>query len=391
MHIEWNKKYTTISVYAITVFLICFLLYKLTESWTDTKLFFSGIISMLSPILIGMLVAYFMNFLVNILENSILSKMNYQLLNKPNRKRRLAIFMSYLLVASLILFLVAIIVPQFLRSIMEFVEAFQLSFEGIVNYLNELSIKVDGVIYTLDPSYINTLVKDNLPNTFTKVTGIVTNLIPNIISLTKELALLILNTVLSIIISIYLLASKESVKENAKKTTIALFPEKSAKMILTIATYTHKVFARFFIGKLVDSFLVGILCFLVLLLAQMPFPLILSAIVGIMNIIPYFGPFIGGGIGLIFLIFVDPMKALWFLVIIIILQQFDSNILEPKIVGGSIGLSPFWIIFSIILFGNLFGFIGLLLGSPVFCVIKALIDGYLDNRYQERINNKRQS
>lgn len=386
MHIEWNKKYTTISAYAIIVFIVCFLLYKLTESWTDTKDFFSNGISLLSPILTGMLIAYFMNFLVKLFEDKILSKITIKLFNRKNRKRALSILISYLIILSLIIVLLGIIVPQLIRSILDFVETFQKSFERIILYLNNFSIKVDNKIYTIDPSYLNSLLKENLPNSFNKMTGVVTNLIPSIISITKDFAMIILNIFVSIIISIYLLANKESAVEKSKKAIIGLFPQKTSEIILSIASYTHKVFARFFVGKLVDSLIVGFLCFFILILVKMPFPLLISVIVGVMNMIPYFGPFIGGGIGLIFLIFVDPAKALWFLVIIIVLQQLDSNILEPKIIGESIGLSPFWIIFSIILFGNLFGFIGLLLGAPVFCVIKTFVDGYLELKYKERTN-----
>ncbi|PKM93979.1 MAG: hypothetical protein CVU84_13825 [Firmicutes bacterium HGW-Firmicutes-1] len=386
MRVIWNKKYTTISVYAIIVFLTCLFFYKATASWPDTKNFLSNVIKILSPILLGMLVAYFMNSLVVAFEKSIFSKIKFGTKPlKPKYVRFLSIFFSYLILFTIVILLLAIIIPQLVSSMLEFGNQFQPRLEIFMDQLNHFNFTFNESTYYIDPEYVNKTLTENLPKTFNQLTVMLSNLIPNLISITKDLAFGILNILVAIVVSIYLIANKESGAENSKKVILALFPNKAAKEILETFTFSHKVFSKFFVGKLVDSIIIGILCFLIVLIAKTPFPLLISVLVGITNFIPYFGPFIGGGVGFVFLLFVDPIKALWFLVIIIALQQFDGNILGPKILGDSIGLSPFWIIFSIILFGSMFGFLGMLLGAPLFSIIKTLFERYIDSKYTKRM------
>lgn len=384
--INWNKKYTTISVYAVIVFLICFSIYKITDDWITTKHFFSNVISVLSPFLLGMLIAYFMNPLVNFIENKFLSKIkfgNFQL-KSLRKKRFLSILISYFVFFSLFFILLGIIIPQLISNILEFINAFPNNFAHFMEYLKKLSFSFNGSTYSLDIDYINSFFNNRLPSSFENLTKVLTNIIPSVIVFTKNFTFGILNVIVAIIISIYLLSNKESGANGAKKTVIALFPSSASTAILETAAYSHKVFSSFFIGKVLDSVIIGILCFFILVVFKIPFALLISVIVGITNVIPYFGPFIGGGIGFIFLLIVNPVSALGFLIIVIILQQFDGNILGPKILGDSIGLSPFWIIFSIILFGSMFGFIGMLLGAPFFSIIKTLFDRYIDSKYNKK-------
>lgn len=386
MRITLNKKYTTISIYAVIVFLICLFFFKVTDSWTNTKTFFSGALSILSPFLLGMLIAYFMNFLVVFFENHIFSKLQYK--NRPIKRKKarfLSLLFAYLILFNLVLLLLAIIIPQLVSSMIEFANEFEPDLKHFLTFLDDFTFTFNGDIYYLDVEYINETFMANLPNTFNQWTGTLSNLIPNLINITKNLAFGLLNILISIIISIYLIADKETSARKLKKLIIALFPTKTAKSILETATFSHRVFSNFFIGKLVDSLIIGIICFVLLLIFKIPFPLLISILVGITNIIPYFGPFIGGGIGFVFLVFVSPVQALWFVVLIIVLQQFDGNILGPKILGDSIGLSPFWIIFSIVLFGSMFGFIGMLLGAPFFSVIKTLFEKFIDKKYNKRL------
>lgn len=384
--INWNKKYTTISVYAILVFLFCFSIYKITDDWVTTKGLFTSVISVLSPFLIGALIAYFMNPLIIFVENRFISKIKigkFQF-KSLGKKRFFSILISYLFSFSIVFILLAIIIPQLISNIVEFINAFPTNFSHFLEYLERLSFTFNDATYSLDINYINELFNNNLPSSFDNISKFLTNIIPSLIVFTKNFAYGILNVLVATIISIYLLANKESGAKGSKKAVIALFPENTAKMILETTAYSHKVFSSFFIGKIIDSTIIGILCFIILVIFKIPFSLLISVIVGITNVIPYFGPFIGGGIGFVFLLIVNPVNAFAFFVIIIILQQFDGNILGPKILGDSIGLSPFWIIFSIILFGSMFGFIGMLLGAPFFSIIKTLFDKYIDKKYAKK-------
>lgn len=388
MRITLNKKYTTISIYTVIVFLICLFFIKITDSWTNTKTFFSEVLSILSPFLLGMLIAYFMNFLVAFFEKRIFSKLTFK--NQPIKKKKarfFSILFAYLILFNIVLLLLAIIIPQLVNSMVEFANEFEPNLEKFMLFLNNFTFSFNGSIYYLDVNYINETFTSNLPTIFNQWTGTLSNLIPNLIDITKNLAFGLLNILVSIIISIYLIADKETSAKKLRKMTLALFPAKTANSILETATFSHRVFSSFFIGKLVDSLIIGIICFVLVLMFKIPFPLLISILVGITNIIPYFGPFIGGGVGFIFLVFFDPVKALWFLVLIIALQQFDGNILGPKILGDSIGLSPFWIIFSIVLFGSMFGVVGMLLGAPFFSVIKTLFERFIDRKYNQRLLN----
>jgi predicted PurR-regulated permease PerM len=389
MKIDWNKKYFTISIYTIIVFTVCTIILKFTLSWTDTYGFLSRIISVLSPFLIGILIAYFMNQLVEFFEKKVVPKFKIRRFTiKSNKaKRYLSIFLSYLVLLSFITIVIAIIVPQIGNSMTEIVSSADESVKNLINNLADLSFTFNGITYSLDTSYLSEYINDNylsiLDNT-SESTFSATDLVVNIFNMTKNLAASIANLLIAFVVSIYLITSKEQVGKTLKRIAIAFFSAKATQFIFDTAAYAHKVFSNFFVGKIVDSTIIGILCFIVLLIFRIPYSLIISVMVGITNMIPYFGPFIGGAIGFVLLILVNPVKALWFLIIVIILQQFDGNILAPKILGDSIGLSPLWVIFSIIVFGSMFGLIGMFLGAPLLSVIKNVIDKLIDAKYTKK-------
>lgn len=153
---------------------------------------------------------------------------------------------------------------------------------------------------------------------------------------------------------------------------------------MEIMADSHSIFNGFIIGSLIDALIIGMITFLAMLILRIDYPLLVSIIVGVTNIIPYFGPIIGGVVGFLLLIFVDPIKALIFAGLILVIQQFDGNFLKPKIFGQSVGLGPISVIFSIFLFGKLFGFVGMFLGVPIFTIFKNIIDRYLNKEYQKK-------
>ena len=209
-------------------------------------------------------------------------------------------------------------------------------------------------------------------------------LLPWLVSASTSFASGLLSTVVGIIISVYMLLDKERFCAGCKKVWYAILPQQRADWLLDLTAEANRVFGGFISGKILDSLIIGILCFLGMTLFKMPNAMLISVIVGVTNVIPYFGPFIGA-IPSFFIILIDaPIKALWFLVFILILQQFDGNILGPKILGDSTGLSAFWVIFAIMLFGGLYGFIGMFLGVPVFSVVYMLIWRFVDARLAAR-------
>ena len=192
------------------------------------------------------------------------------------------------------------------------------------------------------------------------------------------------NFIIGIIVSVYLLASKEKFIGQSKKILYALFKPKKADAIIEFSRESNRIFSGFIVGKLIDSLIIGIIAFVVLSIIKMPYTIIVSVIVGVTNIIPFFGPYIGGAICFILILLTDPKAALIFLVFVIILQQIDGNLIGPKILGESTGLSSFWVIFSILVGSGFFGFIGMLLGVPTFAVIYNFVKKIINNRLQKK-------
>ena len=179
----------------------------------------------------------------------------------------------------------------------------------------------------------------------------------------------ILNVLVSVIVAVYLLNGKEVFLAQSKKIVIAKFSEETRNKIFDFFTFTNKTFGGFINGKIIDSIIIGILTYITMNIIGLPYPLLISAIIGITNIIPFFGPFIGAIPSAIIILTVDPIQAVYFALMILVIQQLDGNVIGPKILGGTVGLPSFWIMFAIIIGGGLFGFIGMVLGVPVFAII----------------------
>ena len=190
--------------------------------------------------------------------------------------------------------------------------------------------------------------------------------------------------VIGIIVCVYVLSSADKLKRQAKMIVSAIAPKKYINNIFEITYEMDQCFGGFIRGKLLDSLIIGILCFVCISIMDMPYPVLVSTIVGVTNIIPFFGPFIGAIPGTILILTVDPMQALYFVIFIFILQQFDGNILGPTILGQSTGLGSIWVLFSILIFGDLFGFVGMVIGVPTFAVIYYLISKYVFKKLQAR-------
>ncbi len=192
------------------------------------------------------------------------------------------------------------------------------------------------------------------------------------------------NILIGVIVMIYLLNIKDQFVSLAKKIIYGIFSLKWANRIVGEARYIHHVFGGFIIGKIVDSIIIGILCFLGLSVMKMPYILLVSVIVGVTNVIPFFGPFIGAIPSALLILLVSPIQCLYFLIFILLLQQFDGNILGPKILGDTTGISSFWVLFSILLFGGLMGFVGMIVGVPIFAVFYRLMGDFINSLLKKK-------
>ena len=186
------------------------------------------------------------------------------------------------------------------------------------------------------------------------------------------------NLFIGIIVAIYVLASKETFSAQSKKLVYGIFKKEHADVIIHYVKVSHGMFSGFIIGKIVDSTIIGIICFFLMTVMGLPYALLISVIIGVTNVIPVFGPYIGAVPSALLILIVNPMQALYFIIMLIILQQLDGNIIGPAILGESTGLSAFWVLFSILLFGGLWGIVGMIAGVPLFAVIYRIISDFIN-------------
>ncbi len=194
----------------------------------------------------------------------------------------------------------------------------------------------------------------------------------------------VFHILIGIMVSVYILFSREKFSAQTKKVIYAVMKPERANMTLHIARKSNQIFGGFIIGKIIDSAIIGVLCFLGMTILDMPYVVLVSVVVGVTNVIPFFGPYIGAIPSTILIMLDSPIKGLYFILFILFLQQLDGNVIGPKILGDSTGLSSFWVIFSIILGGGLFGFVGMVLGVPTFAVIYYIVRTWINQKLEHK-------
>lgn len=386
MKVKFNTKYNTISVYAIIVFAVCIMIILLAFRLNEFINVARKIMSAIAPVVWGFIIAYLMSPLVTKTEG-MLNKRMFKKKSHARINRTLSILISSIITLSAIITLIALAVP-------EIIESLSALFNNMPEYLNSL---YDSVIafFNKNPEISSTM-SGWFENQFENIEKMVLEWVTNLKPIFEKYLILLKDGVLNFlvgvkdfllgyIVSIYLLYSKEHFLLQFKKLSYAMLPKKVYDVLMVKGTHANKIFSDFIVGKAVDSLIIGMLCFIILVIFQIPNAMLISFIVGITNMIPFFGPFIGAIPSALLVLLTSPSKTLLFIILILVLQQFDGNILGPKILGNKLNLPIFWIIFSIFFFGNLFGFIGMLAGVPVFAVIYALTKEFIEERI--RIKN----
>lgn len=380
----FENKYVAWGVTIFSVFAALILLFFAIYRWDYIFGFISTLFTILMPFIYGLAIAYLMNPVVKFFENKVFIKLIRKFSKKKKDRKRLARVLS--LCTSTIIFFgvlitsVSFLIPEILKSI----EMLVLNINTYLTNSKELLIDLFG-----GSSAIKDFINENygefsefMNKSFNE--GIFDNMMETLGNSIFGTLKFLYNLIIGYIIAIYILVDKEKFKAQSKKLLYTLFDYDRINIILENTRYTDKVFGGFFAGKLLDSLIIGIICFICMIIMGMPYSLIVSVIVGVTNVIPYFGPFIGA-IPSAFLIFlVDPGKCLMFIIFIFILQQIDGNIIGPKILGSKTGLSSFWVLFSLLIFGGLFGMVGMLLGVPLFSILYSFINGVLKRRLKEK-------
>ncbi len=374
MKVNWNTKYNTICVY--TFILVCsIILFYLSISQLGVLWGKIGkVLSLLQPFIFGFAIAYLLDFLLRFYE----SRMeNIKCFKKVSfrRKRTVGLILTYITTFLVIVLFMQFVLPQVIDSLVGLIN-------DIPTYINNTTKLFEEIVHKFD---LNEEVFNFINTNFNDVTNYiikqVTNMLPVLGGVVTSTAAGLWNVVLGIIISIYILIDKEKFCALAKKVSYAILPQRAANKTIEITHRSSDTFGKFLSGKILDSLIIGILTFVVLTIFKMPYTLLVS---GITNIIPFFGPFIGAIPSVIIILFVSPVKALWFLLIILVIQQIDGNIIGPKILGDSIGISAFWILFSILVAGKFLGLVGMVIGVPLFAVIYSIIKEVVESQLDKK-------
>lgn len=297
---------------------------------------------------------------------------------KVNRVQ--GIFLTCVIVIGIIGFLISKILPQIVENLSNITSFIMSGDVDIAQIVTDLRNKIDNQYVQYITDYIlqaSESIREIVNKLLIQLYNIVMSLISNLGSSTLTL-------VTSFIINIYMLSEKEDILARGRRFIHAYYDDKKSRQILLTFRNANRIFKSFLNGKLLDSTIVGVICVIAFTIAKVPYAPLMGTLIGFFNIIPYFGPIIGSVPVVLVSFFIDPPKALTALIIIIIIQQIDGNFLDPKIVGENVGVSPFWIITSVTVGGNLFGIPGMILGVPVVVLIKTIIEESIEMRLLEK-------
>lgn len=376
LKIHWNRKYTTIAVYAFLVIAASILFAVFVGNF---GVFLSGasfFLSLISPFLYGFAIAFLVNPVMKFCERVFFSKIRGD--KFAGLRRALALLVSFLFVAALLFAFLSFVIPQLAQSITSLVNNIPSYIQAIQSWMTEMVEKL-----SLPEAFMGSI-NDSVEGVMTQSAEILGKVAPMLLDATINITTFVKNGVIGLIISVYMLLSKEKFFAQLKKVLYALLPKHYVEHLVGVTHKTNTTFSGFISGKLIDSLIIGVLTFLVLSVFQMPYALLVSVIVGITNVIPFFGPFIGAVPSAIIILIENPFKCLLFVIIIVVIQQIDGNIIGPKILGDSTGITAFWVIFAILVGGGLFGFLGMFIGVPTFAVIYSLVRTQIERSLEKK-------
>lgn len=375
-----ENKYLYASLTAFLVIGASLLLYFFFLRLDNIFSIFAKIIHILKPLIYGIIIAFILTQIYNYVENKLskllIKKMNDKELAKKYSKV-ISITISILVLFLAIFLTLYILIPKLMVSVLGIIESWSYNVDNIEVWLRNLlkespaleKIILDAVNES-STSILSWISDALLPQMEAIMSSVTTGL--------NDMYTFITDFIIGLVFSIYILANKTKFIADLKKATYTILGIKKGNSVLQGARYSYKVFNGFIKGKLITSALIGTACYIGMTILRLPHTLLISMIVAITNVIPFFGPFIGWIPSVILIAMLSPLDAVYFSILILILQQIEGNILEPKIVGNQTGISGFWVLFSIVVFGELFGFIGMIFGVPVFAIIYKFVSHNVD-------------
>ncbi|MBP3210188.1 MAG: AI-2E family transporter [Oscillospiraceae bacterium] len=378
-HFRWDKKYLYWGITAFLVISASVLFYMLLHHLPEISSTWNKIMTILAPFVWGLVIAYLLLPLTRALEKLFSSPKMKRAHIKGRFARFAAIIVSEIVLLIILTAFVLLILPQLYSSIETIVVNSPAYYAKVTDWLElrledhpEVEQYVSQALETLSNQLMDIVNNRLLPS----MGSVLSSLTTGVFAALKG----VYNLIVGIIVSIYLLANREIAKAGFRKVLYSVFSIETAEKIRAGLVFTDKTFMGFLSGKLLDSAIIGLICYIVCAILKMPYTLLVSVIIGLTNIIPFFGPLIGAVPSAFIILLVDPLKCLIFVVFIVVLQQIDGNIIGPKILGSTVGINGFWVMFSIILGGGLFSFAGMILGVPVFVVLYTALSALVDKQ-----------
>ncbi|WP_300902734.1 AI-2E family transporter [uncultured Clostridium sp.] len=337
-----------------------------------------GIIGIISPFIVGIAIAFVLNLVMKIFEEKIFRFLNdKKYKNYLKFKRPLSVSLTFITVFLVILSLISFIIPQLIDSISKLTNA-------VPSYMKSFEIFISK--YVTHTEILNT-VWNNFLSAWKEViqfTGqVLASSLTSVVNITVGFTSGLFNFILSIIFSIYMLLNKEDLQLGMKKVLYSFSSKNFADRAIRLGKISNEVFSSYIGGQFIEAIIIGVLCFIGMIILRIPYALLISVLIAVTALIPIFGAFIGTIPSAFIILIIDPMKAIWFVIFIIVLQQIEGNLIYPKVVGGSIGLPPIWVMLAMIIGGNAFGFIGILLGIPIFSVVYKVFKEIVDKRLKK--------
>lgn len=386
MKFNFEEKHFKWGITAFLVITACILVYFAVERFDEFSEGLGKVTGILTPFIYGLVFAYLLCPVYNFTTRNL-----YALVSTKVKKRKkalsfskgIATFVSILLLGVIICGICWMIIPGLVDSIMHIVSILPDSMEHFVDWIDVKTTRYPQLQDTLEnwvtrfTNNVISYVEEKMIPSYMEVATSISTGVFGVINVVKSFFI-------GIIICAYFLNSKDLFAAQSKKLILATFSEERAEGLLNGAAFTNKTFGGFINGKLIDSMIIGVICFIVMSILGWEYPLLISCIIGITNIIPFFGPFIGAVPSALLILMVNPLQCIYFLIFILILQQIDGNLIGPKILGDSTGLSSFWVMFAILVGGGLFGFAGMIVGIPIFAVFYAYFAKAINRRLDKR-------
>ena len=385
MERDSNRRYFK---WGLTALVVIFISILLVVIFTNLPGFFTVLASIgkiLSPLISGVVIAFLLNPLVNFVDCRLrpLLQKKLKAQTAKNLSRTAGIVMALIVAGILVYGFFAMLLPQLYESVMNIVDNASTYFNSIETWATNVLEDNPDIQGYVDKGLeqLRGFIENWVKTTFlSDMSKLVTTVSTSVIAVVKSLT----NFIIGLVASIYMLWSKDTFRAQTKKIMVATMRPSAADRLLALGRNAYRIFNGFIIGKLIDSAIIGVLCYIGCEILKMPFTALVATIVGITNIIPFFGPIIGAVPSAFLILLVDPLKAFYFVIFVIVLQQLDGNVIGPKILGNTVGISGFWVLASITIAASIFGFAGMLLGVPVFALIYVLISDGVNARLRKK-------